>query len=471
MNQNTIFLTLFYLLINNVNNQKLPFSNSSSSISPNYTSSIPLNSTSSSPINQSFLSNKTTIPPIQTIPYCQPLNISVPNNGTRGCAYSLNIPPDTHKYIAGFVIFAFFVGQTIHYFYLEEKNGIELRRSTENDGIPSNQLFEDEHREEEKIEENGLLMYLVAESKTPGGRVTTVLEKRKRAVAPPITPAYGAASINGIYESRTKTVQKEEAMICKMQITVDKWGRGTELISLINDTDIPPSLVNPDEKARFAMELVQQHVEKMTEQKVFLHGLLEDKTRILCGSENMDTEVFSEVRFELKLEMTSPVQLSISVFSVKMEPQIEQQKTIPPGRASELISIPNKETPKAEVPPTPGSYLDKKGKSTVTNSLEEKPKSSRPGKVTIQSPDRRERRDSSKRKTGKKTSDLSELVPLLQQVQANQTTEKAAKEKQKTPKESVPNTPEKPASGQMPPMAKKKKRESSSGQGSTLQPS
>ncbi|EGT34874.1 hypothetical protein CAEBREN_04208 [Caenorhabditis brenneri] len=413
------------------------------------------------------------------IPFCIPFEPTLSTNDSipSKCAFSLNIPPSTHKYIGGFIIFCFIIGQTIHYFYLEEKKARELKRSTESVVDPATQNLLDENRDEEEKERRERLAYgistntyLVAESKTPGGRVTKVLEKRRRAVAPPITPAYGAASINGLYESRTKTVQKEEAMICQIQITIDKWGRGNELISLINDTDVPPALTTVEEKARYAMELVQQHVEKMTEQKVFIHGFLEDRTRILCGSENLETEIFSEVRLELKLEMTSPVHLLMSVFSVKMEPQIEQPKTAPPARVSELTSIPNKETPKADILATPASHLDKKMRSTVTNSLEEGKQqlsSSRPNKVMIQSPDRRERRDSSKRKGGaKKTSDLSDLVPLLQQVQTSQGNEK--KEKQRTPKESpMPTTPEKPSSGQMPPTIKKKKNDSSSGQGSS----
>ncbi|KAF1762132.1 hypothetical protein GCK72_010394 [Caenorhabditis remanei] len=315
--------------------------------------------------------------------------------------------------------------------------------------------------------------YLVEESKTPAGKVTTVFEKRHKPIPHIITPAPGATSINGLYESRTKTVKKEEAMICQIHITADKWGRGKELISLINDTDVPPTLGSSEEKAKYAMELVQQHVEKMTEQKVFLHGFLEERTRILCGSESLESEVFSEVRLELKLEMTEPVHLLMSVFSVKVEPQIvEQSKTGLPARVSELTSIPNKETPKAEVPPTPRSF--KKGKSAATNSLEEKQQgsSSRPSKITIASADKRERRDSSKRRGSKKSSDLSQLVPLLQQVQSIQGVEKAPKERQRTPKESpIPATPEKPSSGQMPPVVKKKKKESTSGQASNSLPS
>ncbi|CAP35782.2 Protein CBR-ENU-3 [Caenorhabditis briggsae] len=381
------------------------------------------------------------------------------------CAYCLNIPKFTHNYIGVSILICFIVGQTIHYFYLEEKKGRALKRATEDDSKPAQepeQVKEEKDRREKLAYGISTNSYIVEEGKTPAGRVTTVLEKR-RALAPPITPAYGAASMNALYESRTKTVQKEEAMICQVQVTVDKWGRGAELISLINDTDISPSLVTAEEKAKYAMELVQQHVEKMTEQKVFLHGYLEDRTRLLSGSENLESEIFSEVRLELKLEMTAPVHLLLSVFSAKIEPKIE--KTAPPARISELTSVPNKEA--QNVPHTPRSF--KKGKSAVS-SLEEKQQgsSSRPVKVTIPSPDKIERRGSSKRKTGKKTSDLSDLAPL-QQVQQGQ----LATEKQRTPKDSpMPSTPEKPSSGQMPLVQKKKKKESPFGQdGSNSLPS
>ncbi|PIC42652.1 hypothetical protein B9Z55_009660 [Caenorhabditis nigoni] len=402
-----------------------------------------------------------------TVTATPPITAAPLQNGTCSptCAYCLNIPKSTHIYIGVSILICFIIGQTIHYFYLEEKKGRALKRATEDDSKPEQepeQVKEEKDRREKLAYGISTNSYIVEEGKTPAGRVTTVLEKR-RALAPPITPAYGAASMNALYESRTKTVQKEEAMICQVQVTVDKWGRGAELISLINDTDISPSLVTAEEKAKYAMELVQQHVEKMTEQKVFLHGYLEDRTRLLCGSENLESEIFSEVRLELKLEMTAPVHLLMSVFSAKIEPTIEQQKTAPPARISELTSVPNKETP--NVPPTPRSF--KKGKSAVS-SLEEKQQgsSSRPVKVTIPSPDKIERRGSSKRKTLKKTTDLSDLAPLLQQVQQGSTTEKPQKEKQPTPRDSpMPSTPEKPSSGQMPLVQKKKKKESSSGQG------
>lgn len=288
------------------------------------------------------------------------------------CAYKIDIPAATHKYIGGLIIVCFIVGQTIHYFYLEDKKAKAYKTDEPPKEKSSLQTPGDHQDEEEKdrrerlaygISTNSVssalvsqgkfhrFQYLVAESKTPGGRVTKVLEKRPRrsfAIAPPITPA----SINIMYESRVKTVQKEEAMVCQLKVTADKWGRGSELISLINDTEVPSTLTTAEDKAKFVMETVQGHVEKMTEQKVFLHGFLDDRHRLLCGSENLDGEMFSEVQLELKLEMTAPIPLLISVFLVKVEPQIEQPKTAPPARVSELTTIPNKGTPRTEKPQT-----------------------------------------------------------------------------------------------------------------------
>uniref|UniRef100_A0A8R1IXN8 Uncharacterized protein n=1 Tax=Caenorhabditis japonica TaxID=281687 RepID=A0A8R1IXN8_CAEJA len=182
--------------------------------------------------------------------------------------------------------------------------------------------------------------YLVQTSKTPGGRVMTVLERRPRrfsfATAPPITPASRV--------SRPQTTMKEEQKeVYQLVVMVDKWGRGIELISLVNDVEVPTSKTTAEEKSRYAMELVLQHMEKMTEQKVFIHGVIdeklsEEKHRLICGSENMEAEIFSEVRLELKLEMMAPEHLLMSVFTARVQPTIEQPNPIAmPTRGSELV--------------------------------------------------------------------------------------------------------------------------------------
>lgn len=359
-------------------------------------------------------------------------------NGTHcpSCAYTINVHKDTPKYIGYGILIAFVIFHIFLYFYLEDQKAREQKKYFEE--LIAEQMAarkreeqdDQQHEDEEKERRERLAYgiaanpYVVAESKTPNGNVTKVMEKRRSAVAPPITPALGAGSTNGPYESRTKTAQKEEAMSCHLQVIADNWGRGKELISLINDLDLPAPLVTTEEKARYALELVQHHVEKMTEQKVFLHGYLDDGPPFVCSSETLAKEIFSDARLELKLELTSPVHMKMDVFSVKLEPQ---QKTVLPE--------PTKETPKTDALLTPGSHI--KGRSMAA--------------------------ESSKRKAPKLSTDLTNLVPLLQQAQMLPVTEKATKEKLQTPKQSpMPGTPENTS---LPPsLIKKKKKESTSEQ-------
>lgn len=245
-------------------------------------------------------------------------------------------------------------------------------------------------------------------------------------------------------------------MSCHLQVIADNWGRGKELISLINDLDLPAPLVTTEEKARYALELVQHHVEKMTEQKVFLHGYLDDGPPFVCSSETLAKEIFSDARLELKLELTSPVHMKMDVFSVKLEPQ---QKTVLPE--------PTKETPKTDALLTPGSHVSLKAHAGSHNDF------------CFQIKGRSMAAESSKRKAPKLSTDLTNLVPLLQQAQMLPVTEKATKEKLQTPvslnlmiflskisnfqKQSpMPGTPENTS---LPPsLIKKKKKESTSEQ-------
>ncbi|CAB3404061.1 unnamed protein product [Caenorhabditis bovis] len=150
--------------------------------------------------------------------------------------------------------------------------------------------------------------------KNMGGGVK-VLEKKPKAKfahAPPITPF----SVNPTKKSHVKTTIKEEdqQMICQAAIVADRLGRGLELISLVNETDVPVGYATTEEKANYVLDVIRSHLEKMTEDKYVLYGFVDEKQWIFSGAENTLAD-FSELRLELKLVLTAPVNMQISAFS------------------------------------------------------------------------------------------------------------------------------------------------------------
>ncbi|CAI2350408.1 unnamed protein product [Caenorhabditis sp. 36 PRJEB53466] len=400
------------------------FSSTTTSFNATTSSSSSSSTRSHSTTPLSFPPNSTRVPTTTT---AEPGGCSV-NRSAGNCLYSIKgVPRNLHVYIGWTIIAAFIVGQTIHYFYLEAQQAkIHAEKYPPRPpGPAASQEEAEKDKEMQQMQAFGIATksYHVSTVRTPHGPVTTVLEKRPlRPVFPthPLTPA-------PIYQSHVKTVQKDEAIALQAKVSVDKWGRGPELLSLINETAVPYG--QTEERARFVMELVQRHVEKMRELKVFVQGLVEEKLRIWCGSDNIEAENFTDVSLDLKLEVSAPVQLLVSVFTVKLDGQPPQQQKsaapipLPPARVSELTSIPNKETPKQ--------------------------------------PD-------AESMAVKKASNRDELAPpLLLQTAQNSLGREKPNEKNVTPKVSpIPSTPappEKPSSEQMALQKRKKTKESTSG--------
>ncbi|CAI5443784.1 unnamed protein product [Caenorhabditis angaria] len=198
-----------------------------------------------------------------------------------------------------------------------------------------------------------------------GFKVLEKKPKRKFAVAPPITPF----STNVVSKhSRVKTARKEEKEVFQVTVIADKLGRGSELVSLVNETEIPVGHTTNDEKATFAVETIKTHLEKMTEEKWVIYGYLEEKNWIYAGSEHMLGE-FSELRLELKLSLTSPINLLVTAFLVK-------------GDGTPPIAPPKIENREMEKPPSPPRNSVKKAVANLIKSTkEEKPKESSESKI------------------------------------------------------------------------------------------
>ncbi|CAD6198376.1 unnamed protein product [Caenorhabditis auriculariae] len=234
-------------------------------------------------------------------------------NGTCSkCLYSINISPFILDIIS--ILIAFLIGLCVLVQYIRVEKDRKKNYYAKIDTVHQESQQEKDDRDAYAF---GVTndTYYIQQSPLAGSTNFRILQKRNRRAQPlRLTPV--SKSVSKRQSTQRKTPGFSTTM-CHIQVITDKTNRAFELVDIINSTELPPNSGTDAERAYFALDLIKKRLETMTEEKFVVHGLLDDVWLVRGADENFPEA--SELHLKLRIEMTAPVQMQITAFSVHVE--------------------------------------------------------------------------------------------------------------------------------------------------------